>query len=171
MTDYGKLARERTAKRFIERFGHPPEKEAIKFWEQVGKPAGEYDLEHYGFGSDILASIHAMPFPLTMNEALGYAKGYIKGSKIAPKSAAFEIDKIKRSYDKYGHVSGCLSAKNWQGLSRGKKPSDFNQTELKRGTKVETEHTKNKQIAMRIAMDHLVEDPRYYQKLARIERR
>ena len=41
--------------------------------------------------------------------------------------------------------------------------------ELHRGMKVEMEHTDDKRIALEIAMDHLVEDSKYYSKLATIE--
>ena len=44
-------------------------------------------------------------------------------------------------------------------------PKDFNQKELKKGMKVEREHTTDKEIAMEIAMDHLSEDNTYYRKL------
>lgn len=37
------------------------------------------------------------------------------------------------------------------------------------GVKVEMEHSDNKQIAKEIAMDHLSEDPKYYEKLKKIE--
>jgi hypothetical protein len=40
--------------------------------------------------------------------------------------------------------------------------------ELKKGIKVEKEHTDDVKRAARIAMDHLVEDPKYYTKLAKI---
>jgi hypothetical protein len=43
----------------------------------------------------------------------------------------------------------------------------FNESQLRRGTKVEMEHTDNPAIARKIAMDHLREDKRYYQKLLR----
>ena len=39
--------------------------------------------------------------------------------------------------------------------------------ELKLGTKVELEHTKDPEMAHEIAMDHLMEDPLYYSKLAK----
>jgi hypothetical protein len=42
--------------------------------------------------------------------------------------------------------------------------------QLKKGIKVEMEHTDNKKIAKEIAMDHLTEDPNYYNKLAKIHR-
>lgn len=37
------------------------------------------------------------------------------------------------------------------------------------GKKVESEHTSNEKVAMKIAMDHLEEDPNYYTKLKKIE--
>lgn len=42
--------------------------------------------------------------------------------------------------------------------------------ELVKGAKVEKEHTKKKTIAKKIAMDHLFEDPKYYTKLAKMEK-
>jgi hypothetical protein len=56
----------------------------------------------------------------------------------------------------------------WQGLSKGKTPKDFNKQQLERGTKVEMEHTNDKRVAKRIAMDHLTEDKNYYVKLKKI---
>ena len=42
-------------------------------------------------------------------------------------------------------------------------------TQLEKGTKVELEHTDDKEIAREIAMDHIWEDRKYYDKLADIE--
>ena len=41
--------------------------------------------------------------------------------------------------------------------------------ELLKGTKVEKEHTDSAKIAMKIAYDHLEEDPKYYTKLHKME--
>jgi hypothetical protein len=41
--------------------------------------------------------------------------------------------------------------------------------DLKKGMKVEMEHTTDVNIAKEIAFDHLYEDPKYYDKLAKIE--
>ena len=41
--------------------------------------------------------------------------------------------------------------------------------ELDKGIKVEMEHTKNRETAKEIAMDHLYEDPNYYIKLSKVE--
>jgi hypothetical protein len=54
------------------------------------------------------------------------------------------------------------------GKARGRKSSEFDPRELDKGTAVEMEHTSSRRLAQKIAMDHLVEDPAYYRKLARI---
>lgn len=56
------------------------------------------------------------------------------------------------------------------GLADKKKPSDFDPKMLAMGVKVEMEHTSDKQVATEIAMDHLMEDPKYYVKLKGIEK-
>lgn len=43
--------------------------------------------------------------------------------------------------------------------------------EIEKGEKVEMEHTKNKQTANQIARDHIKEDPKYYEKLAKMEKK
>jgi uncharacterized protein DUF5661 len=64
-----------------------------------------------------------------------------------------------------------IGARTWRGLSKGKRARDFDREALREGTGVELEHTKNRRLAERIAMDHLTEDARYYRKLRRVERR
>ena len=44
---------------------------------------------------------------------------------------------------------------------------DVDKEELKKGIKIEKEHTTDIKTAMRIALDHLSEDPKYYSKLAK----
>lgn len=57
------------------------------------------------------------------------------------------------------------------GLADKRKPGSFDPKALAKGIRVELEHTKNPNIAREIAMDHLTEDPHYYDKLEKIERR
>ncbi len=57
------------------------------------------------------------------------------------------------------------------GLGDKKRPSDFDRLALKKGIKVEMEHTTDRAVATEIAMDHLTEDPQYYDKLEQMERR
>jgi hypothetical protein len=66
------------------------------------------------------------------------------------------------------------------GLARGKSLEDIAKKhgvdlksiehELSKGMSVEKEHTKSKEVAKTIAMDHLYEDPKYYTKLAKAEK-
>lgn len=56
------------------------------------------------------------------------------------------------------------------GLADNRPDSDFDAEELKNGTKIELEHTKDRKMAKEIAKDHLSEDPNYYKKLKKIEK-
>lgn len=55
------------------------------------------------------------------------------------------------------------------GLADQKDPSDFDRRQLRKGLRVEMEHTDDPAKAREIAMDHLTEDPKYYDKLEKIE--
>jgi len=55
------------------------------------------------------------------------------------------------------------------GLADGRSPAEFHLPDLAAGLCVETEHTADWSMAMRIAMDHLAEHPGYYPALARME--
>lgn len=58
------------------------------------------------------------------------------------------------------------------GVGDDKIPSDFDQDQLKKGVKVELEHGKNDPLlALEIAIDHLTEDPRYYDYLDEMEKK
>lgn len=51
------------------------------------------------------------------------------------------------------------------GKADDKTPDDFNSDDIAIGTSVEREHTSNPDIATEIAMDHLEENPEYYDEL------
>jgi len=57
------------------------------------------------------------------------------------------------------------------GLSSGHQPSEFEAKQLAMGKKTESEHTSNKNLTTEIAMDHLMEDPKYYSKLKKMEKK
>lgn len=57
------------------------------------------------------------------------------------------------------------------GLADKKKPLDFDPAQLRKGVQVEREHTDSRHLQTEIAMDHLEEDPRYYQKLEKMEKK
>ena len=54
------------------------------------------------------------------------------------------------------------------GLADHANPLQFSPAALNKGIRVELEHTQDPEIAMEIAMDHLMEDPDYYEKLEEI---
>jgi predicted double-glycine peptidase len=101
----------------------------------------------------------------------GITEGYLAGkhllgkaikgkTKLADRMSGFsdEIEKIAWR----DHLPG--------GLADKKKPSQFNSRQLKKGKKVELEHVNSKELATEIAMDHLVEDGHYYDKLEKMEK-
>jgi hypothetical protein len=51
----------------------------------------------------------------------------------------------------------------------GTTEDDVDETELSMGIEIEMEHTINKELAKRIALDHLAEIPDYYTRLKKIE--
>ena len=63
------------------------------------------------------------------------------------------------------------SSRTWKQRIKGgttRPPADFSPLALYRGVIVELEHAEDPCVAMEIAMDHLDEDPSYYDKLATI---
>lgn len=57
------------------------------------------------------------------------------------------------------------------GLSKNLPDHLFDADQLKKGTKVEYEHTSNHELAKKIAKDHLVEFPDYYNRLEKMEKK
>lgn len=57
------------------------------------------------------------------------------------------------------------------GLADSLSPKDFPREALEKGMKVEEEHTSDKSLQLEIAMDHLAEDPLYYDKLEEMEKK
>ena len=55
------------------------------------------------------------------------------------------------------------------GLADEYNPSDFDREQIAKGIKIEMEHTDDPIIAREIAMDHLVENPKYYDELEKME--
>ena len=69
---------------------------------------------------------------------------------------------LKRASAHVDHIPGGQADEN--------QPEDFNKKELAKGTRHEGEHTDSPDIAEEIAMDHLKEDPHYYEHLDRVEK-
>ncbi len=55
------------------------------------------------------------------------------------------------------------------GRADGKKITKYDLNQLVMGIRQEQEHTKNKMVALEIAMDHLEKIPDYYTRLAKLE--
>ena len=55
------------------------------------------------------------------------------------------------------------------GRAQGMSPDQFDPHQLEIGAQHELEHTTDIEVAREIAMDHLIEDPAYYTKLAELE--
>ncbi len=55
------------------------------------------------------------------------------------------------------------------GVGDEKAPLDFDQEQLKKGVLVELEHADDPAVALEIAIDHLTEDPHYYDMLEKLE--
>jgi hypothetical protein len=56
------------------------------------------------------------------------------------------------------------------GLASGRDVASFDAESISKGIEVELEHTSDIKIATEIAMDHLAEDPKYYDKLQKMEK-
>ena len=66
-------------------------------------------------------------------------------------------------------------AKKWKehipgGRAEGKKPSDYERSQVEKGHNIEFEHTKDPDTAREIAMDHLEEFDEYYVGLDHMEK-
>jgi len=66
----------------------------------------------------------------------------------------------------------------WTGVSEDKlpggkgdkaSPKGFDPKQIKKGLKVEREHTDDPETALEIVLDHLTEDPKYYDKLEKVD--
>lgn len=65
---------------------------------------------------------------------------------------------------------GMAKGKSLQDIvNKHKKSYKYLKNQLKKGIKIELEHTTSKKVALEIALDHLWEDPQYYIKLSKIE--
>lgn len=54
------------------------------------------------------------------------------------------------------------------GLGDTAKASDFDREQVAKGIRVEMEHTSDPRTALEIALDHLSENPRYYDELSKL---
>lgn len=107
-----------------------------------------------------------------------YIKGKLSGHASTARRVAGELPAhVKRRIASWSpsptYVAPDPTNKTAEALEGGKgdghRPSDFNAAALAKGTRHEREHTSDDAVAREIAMDHLTEDPRYYDKADLIE--
>ena len=113
-----------------------------------------------------------------MSEALGLAMGYPSKEQLAQKQK--ERDVLRKKMDAQDNYYEKIDEKIEGGLADKLSLSDIAKKhnvsigeltdEFKKGYKVEREHTSDTTVAKEIALDHLFEDPKYYTKLASIEK-
>ena len=81
---------------------------------------------------------------------------------------ADNVDSLLDNFrNQYKHADDILPG----GIGDKYKVSDFPKKEMAKGVKTESEHTTNPAIAADISKDHLVEDPKYYTKLEKVEKK
>ncbi|MFA6233494.1 MAG: DUF5661 family protein [Bacteroidota bacterium] len=134
----------------------------------------------YTFGAKWLAQTKHLPLHASTLQQPGAAKAWdrmeqrgmpIKHFQQTPARTKEPRDRRKLDYtEQIARVASRYKDKIPGGLSEGGNPSDFETESLAKGRKVEMEHTNDPGIAREIAMDHLTEDPEYYDKLEKIEK-
>jgi len=80
--------------------------------------------------------------------------------RVRPYAKTYEINADKLYNEAYRQGSGFYN----------KNPAKISVSQIQRGTIHELEHTTDRAIARKIAMDHLKEDPKYYTHLAKMEK-
>lgn len=115
-------------------------------------------------GEDFLGFIEN-ELPLAF-EGGGGEPHFKEGMRILDRLARYDLE--DQWHSRYGGLQ------EWKdeisgGLADLCKPEDFDPRQVKMGTKVEMEHTDDPKKAMEIALDHLKENPKYYDDLKKIE--
>lgn len=150
------------------------QKEISEFWKSVDR---EYKSKRE---AGIKRLAHFVPnYEIPSSQAAQYDTGFssildlYRDKKIS--GVGDMSDRVKRisqqasRADTYAKKYGMHKDQMSGGLADKKKPSDFCPKQLAKGVRVELEHTDDLDIAKEIAMDHLAEDPKYYDKLETIE--
>lgn len=103
---------------------------------------------------------------------LSESDAFQKLKKEIPQQAAQQRDLIKTDKEKKkGGEKKAAEDKIPGGLADHAPDSGFAAKGLRKGQKVEREHTSDPELAKEIAKDHLTEDPAYYDKLQKIEKK
>lgn len=68
------------------------------------------------------------------------------------------------------YILNGIKVSDWDGVGKDLDERDVNPIQLRKGIEIEFEHTKNKEIAKKIAIDHLAEFTIYYTGLENMEK-
>jgi len=142
-------------------------KDAIRHeLEHVGQY--EFDKDAYPEGEDV----EGFEYFTAEEEIPAFVQGLYKQAKTRklPLSQVFDeflADRSAELTDKEEELIKLI----WTDYARRNLPAaqldeNIDREELKKGIEVEKEHTNDPKIALKIALDHLAEDPKYYTKLA-----
>src|SRR5210317_746461 len=153
-----------TDKHFFDRLTDPRNKkpissaELIGFFKRLGKKKKEFVnfLNLYGqiVAKDNRSKIN-IPFMKQANKVI--AKTIMRKDDFKTPDPEYKFEQLAQGMDIYDIAN------------MHKVDIDDLNVELQKGIEVEKEHTPNRDVAERIALDHLYEDPKYYTKLATIE--
>jgi hypothetical protein len=153
-----------TDKHFFDRLTDPRNKkeisqaELIGFFKRLGKKKKDFInfLNLYGqiVAKDNRSKIN-IPFMKQANKVI--AKTIMRKDDFKTPDPEYKFEQLAKGMDIYDIA-------NMHGVD-----IDDLDKELQAGIKVEMEHTSDKSVAERIALDHLYEDPKYYTKLKDIE--
>jgi nicotinamide-nucleotide adenylyltransferase len=153
-----------TDKHFFDRLTDPRNKkpissaELIGFFKRLGKKKKEFVnfLNLYGqiVAKDNRSKIN-IPFMKQANKVI--AKTVMRKDDFKTSSPEYKFEQLAKGMDIYDIAN------------MHKVDIDDLDKELQMGINVEMEHTSDKSVAEKIALDHLYEDPKYYTKLSTIE--
>jgi hypothetical protein len=163
-------------------------KKIKRFWEaKENEKHPKQQPQPYGLGFDFDSVGEPSPYlsqpktPNTPNASAlgGITKALDMDSNIGVAQSHMEDDWAKKHATIKGPVKPFKEDKIPGGLAKGMTLNDIAKKhnisvdtivkELKKGMKIEMEHTTDVNVAKEIAFDHLYEDPQYYDKLSKIE--
>lgn len=131
-------------------------------------PKDKDKKHHYAPYGEYFGSMHSALSHCSEKWGVTFPKG-------SPNYTMEQLAPIKVPRHVKGHSYNSIKT-SWKdqlpgGLADKKKPRDFEQYQLEEGKKVELEHVDDNNLSTEIAMDHLTEDSKYYDKLKRMENR
>ena len=151
----------------------------IRHPKQQPQPSGlGFDFDSVGEPSPYLTQPKSPNTP-NFGAMGGLTKALDKDSNIGIAQSHMEDDWAQKHATIKGKVKPFKEDKIPGGLAKGMTLNDIAKKhnisvdtivkDLKKGMKVEMEHTTDVNVAKEIAFDHLYEDPKYYDKLSKIE--